>query len=110
MVRTAEGKCVFKPRKNAIETACSCTLISRNVRIHGRRTSIRLEPTMWTAFYDIARREGVHIDELVTHLSENKTSKSSLTAMVRVFILAYYKEAATESGHLSAKHGDLLRL
>jgi hypothetical protein len=33
--------------------------------------------------------------------------ESSLTAAVRVFILAYFMAAATEEGHASAGHGSL---
>jgi len=34
-------------------------LVTRNVMINGRRTSVRLEPAMWEALGDIARREAV---------------------------------------------------
>jgi predicted DNA-binding ribbon-helix-helix protein len=33
----------------ALETAKRSTLQSRNVRIHKKRTSVRLEPAMWEA-------------------------------------------------------------
>ena len=37
------------------------TLISRNVRMDGRRTSVRFEPDMWEALRDICSREGMSI-------------------------------------------------
>ena len=36
-------------------------LVSRNVRVDGHRTSVRLEPDMWEALRDICSREGVSI-------------------------------------------------
>ena len=96
---------VFKPKMSALERATSTTLVGRNIRVNGRRTSARLEPSMWTAFYDIARREGRHVDDIATEIANLKRPETSLTAALRVFIMAYYREAATEQGHKDAGHG-----
>jgi len=84
--------------------ARSSTLVNRNVTIRGRRTSLRLEPLMWEALYEIARREGLTIHELCT-LVQDRRQESTLTAAIRVFILIYFREAATEDGHELAGHG-----
>ncbi len=81
------------------------TLISRNVIVEGKRTSVRLEGDMWVALMDIARREGRSINELATLVSRAKKPRTSLTAAIRVFIMGYYKAAATEEGHQKAGHG-----
>ncbi|MEM6902451.1 MAG: ribbon-helix-helix domain-containing protein [Pseudomonadota bacterium] len=94
-----------KTSTEAMRRAAGTTLVGRNIRIDGRRTSVRLEPSMWNAFYEIGRREGRSIDELASDIARLKKHETSLTAALRVFIMAYYKEAATEAGHKAAGHG-----
>lgn len=79
-------------------------LVSRNVTIAGRRTSIRLEPEMWDSLGEIARREKLSIHQIAT-LVDSFRHSSSLTAKLRVFIIGYYRAAATEAGHMVAGHG-----
>jgi predicted DNA-binding ribbon-helix-helix protein len=79
-------------------------LISRNVTVSGRRTSIRLEPEMWDGLVEICRRESVTPHQLTT-LVDRCRHRSSLTAKLRVFILAYFRKASTEAGHAQAGHG-----
>jgi predicted DNA-binding ribbon-helix-helix protein len=79
-------------------------LVSRNVTVSGRRTSVRLEPEMWDGLMEICRREGVSTHQLTT-LVDRCRHRSSLTAKLRVFILAYFRTASTESGHAQAGHG-----
>jgi len=69
------------------------TLVNRNIMVGGKRTSVRLEPEMWTALLDIARREGQTIHALATRVAETKKPETSLTAAIRVFCLAYYRTA-----------------
>ena len=83
-----------RPRRD-IENAPS-TLVIRNVVVGGRRTSVRLEPTMWDALRDIAVREHLSIHDLVTYINEHRTS-SSLTAAIRVYIVNFYREAAVRA-------------
>ena len=82
----------------------SSSLITRNITVAGHRTSMRLEPEMWDAFDEVCRREGKTIHEICTLVNDHK-GRSSLTAALRVFILSYYREAATEAGHSTAGHG-----
>ncbi len=81
------------------------TLISHNITINGRRTSVRLEKEMWLGLKDIARRESCKIHDLCSVIAERKRPKTSLTAAIRVFVMVYYQAAATETGHLRAGHG-----
>lgn len=82
------------------------TLISRNIRVLKRRTSIRLEREMWRALRDIARRESCSIHDLCSLVYVRKTPNTSLTAAIRVFLMLYFRAAATEEGHAKAGHGD----
>lgn len=80
------------------------TLVNRNVTVGNHRTSIRLEPAMWEALHQICRREGKTLHELVTEI-ERERAQSSLTAAIRVYVMTYYKDAATDEGHRRAGHG-----
>lgn len=81
------------------------TLISHNVNIDGRRTSIRLEKEMWIGLKDIAQREKCKVHDLCSIVSARKRQNTSLTAAIRVFIMAYYHAASTDEGHIRAGHG-----
>jgi predicted DNA-binding ribbon-helix-helix protein len=81
----------------AFDPSMSTTLQSRNVLIDRHRTSMRLEPEMWEALSDIARREGLSINHLCSRVSLGR-KQSSLTSAMRVFVLAYYRCAADWPG------------
>ncbi|MDH5723466.1 MAG: ribbon-helix-helix domain-containing protein [Alphaproteobacteria bacterium] len=82
------------------------TLISRNITVLRRRTSIRLEPEMWSALRDISKRECCSIHDICTVVYMRKDKNTSLTAAIRVFLLLYFKAASTEEGHNLAGHGN----
>lgn len=88
------------------ETGRDSTLVSRNICICGRRTSVRLEPDMWGALREIATREKCRVHDVCTLVHLRKNGSTSLTAAIRVFIMLYYKAAVTEEGHVRAGHGD----
>ena len=81
------------------------TLDSRNVTVGGHRTGIRLEPEMWSGLAEICRREHVIMHEVCTAVAMCKQENTSLTAAIRVFVMAYFRAAATEDGHSKAGHG-----
>ncbi len=82
------------------------TLMSKNVTILGRRTSVRLEPEMWLALKDISRRERCSIHDICSLIHVRKNPLTSLTAAIRVFLMLYYRAASTEEGHQRAGHGN----
>ena len=82
------------------------SLILKNITVLGKRTSIRLEPEMWRELNQISDRENCTIHDLCTLISLRKNDKTSLTAAIRVFLMLYYRAAATEVGHDKAGHGD----
>lgn len=83
----------------------SSSLVSRNITVMGRRTSIRLEPEMWMALRDISKRERCSIHDICTLVFIRKNEATSLTAAIRVFLMLYFRAAATEDGHQKAGHG-----
>lgn len=86
--------------------AAKSSLISKNITIRGHRTSVRLEPEMWAALKDIAKREGTTIHHICSLISLRKLDETSLTAAIRVFLVLYYRAATTNEGHLRAGHGN----
>lgn len=82
------------------------TLVSKNITIFGRRTSVRLEPEMWNALRDISNRENCSIHDICSLIHIRKNPATSLTAAIRVFMMLYYRAASTSDGHQKAGHGN----
>ena len=79
-------------------------LVNRNVVAGRGRTSMRLEPELWDALYEICQREQVPIGEIVRRV-ESRGGPGGRTSAVRVFVMQYFRAAATEQGHAEAGHG-----
>lgn len=77
-------------------------MLSRNVRIHNRRTSVRLEPAMWAALNEIAMAENCTIHDLCGAVHDLKEDGVSFTAALRVFLMEYYRTAANISPQVSS--------
>jgi len=77
----------------------------RNIVVSGRRTSVRLEPEMWDGLGEICRRERSTVHHVCTMVSIQKLEATSLTAAIRVFVMRYFRLAATEEGHAKSGHG-----
>ncbi|CUW40153.1 protein of unknown function [Magnetospirillum sp. XM-1] len=68
------------PRKRPV------TLICRNVRIKGKRTSVKLENEFWQALEVMAGEAHCTIDDLC-EAARRRFEASSLTSAIRVFVL-----------------------
>ena len=79
-------------------------LVNRNVVAQRGRTSMRLEPELWDALLEISDREGKDMSTLVRRI-EATEHPGGRTSAVRVFVLAYFRSAATEEGHAFMRHG-----
>ncbi|MDR3514834.1 MAG: ribbon-helix-helix domain-containing protein [Azospirillaceae bacterium] len=75
-------------------------LETRNIVVCGHRTSIKLEPYLWQSLEDIAERENLAISQLSSLVKELAEAAPpgiagdgtvTLTSMIRVFILLYYR-------------------
>ncbi len=71
------------------------TLVQRNVYIDGIRTTMRLEIQMWDAFDEICQREAVPPNELLDLINEARQT-GSLSSALRVYIVVYFDNLATE--------------
>ena len=87
-----------RPRRNHNTLS---SLVIRNVVVDGHRTSVRLEPVMWDALHDIMRRRRMTMHDLVTEIDRDR-SASSLTAAIRVYIVDFYRAAATHDWEVPA--------
>ena len=81
-------------------------LINRNVVAERGRTSMRLEPELWEALLEICDREGRDMSSLVRQV-EQSGHAGGRTSAVRVFVLSYFRDAATDAGHDASGHGNL---
>ena len=81
-------------RAPRLRTTVPSSLVIRNIVVAGHRTSVRLEPVLWDALRDIALRQNRTVNEIVTEIDRDRVS-SSLTAAIRVYIVRFYRSAAT---------------
>ena len=102
----ADGNSQAQSINNSYIEDDKSTLVSRNITVMGRRTSVRLEPEMWNALREIARREKCKIHDICSLIHARKNPHTSLTAAIRVFLMLYYRAAATDEGHKKAGHDD----
>lgn len=77
--------------------------VLKNIRIDGRRTSVRMERPFWQALEDISEQEGRSIDEICAEVAAEKNG-SSLTSAIRVFVLDYLRKVSTFSSRTAASH------
>lgn len=79
-----------------------------NIGISGRRTTVRLEDEMWDALNDVAEREGCSLNAVAGRIYNRKKSDDNFSSAIRVFLMLYYRDAATQAGHAEARHTRML--
>ena len=67
-------------------------LAMRSVTINGRRTTMRLEPSMWNALQRIAADNSVTVNQLCSQIDTSR-GDLSMTAAVRSYIVSYLQRA-----------------
>ncbi len=65
----------------------------RNIRVAGKRSSVRLEPAMWAALEEMCRREGLTQDQVADQANAARGTLR-LTSALRAHILGYYRKLA----------------
>ncbi len=60
-----------------------------NVMIADKRTSVTLEPKVWSILNEVADDQGASIHELCSFIAERKSADSSLSSAIRVFLISY---------------------
>lgn len=79
-----------------------------SIRVHGRWTTVRLEPVQMEALREIARAEGVDFPDLCTRVAEER-ERGSLTSALRRYALTYFRDRARPGrlGGFSSLAGEL---
>lgn len=62
----------------------------RNVKVFGRRTSMRLERAFWEAMEEIAWRQNTTVDALFDRVAQSP-HRGNLTSAIRLFVLAHFR-------------------
>jgi len=65
---------------------------SRNLRIDGRRTSLRLENAYWAALEEIAATKRMDVGLLVERIAAGDT-RGNRSSAIRVYVLAWFRRA-----------------
>ena len=68
-------------------------LISHNVNVNGRRTTMRLEKETWEALDTIIKWEGTNLHDLCSKIDRERKG-NGLTLSVRIFVVAYFRSIA----------------
>ncbi|WP_428484084.1 ribbon-helix-helix domain-containing protein [Rhodopila sp.] len=84
----------------------SSRLVFRPIGTARGQIGIKLEPEFWHWLSQICERERIHLRELISQISE-ACPDGNLASTIRVFVLDYFCDAATESGHTQAGHGEM---
>ena len=72
--------------------------VKRSLTLRGHRTSVSLEEEFWRAFRDVARREGVAINELAARIDAARDGAEGLASAIRIFVLRDALERAAQRG------------
>ncbi len=59
----------------------------------------------WDALYEICRIENISKNNLIELIESYKPKTLGLTYSTRLFLVSYFREAASVLGHQSAGHG-----
>ncbi|RUQ74467.1 hypothetical protein EJ913_05290 [Azospirillum doebereinerae] len=95
------------------QTRSVSSLVARSLHPDGHAVQVRLELSYWEGLDEICRREDLTPDELCADVQERMNQQSrrgaqpgvSLANALRVFVVGYFRQAATERGHARAGHG-----
>ena len=66
--------------------------IKRSLTLRGHRTSVSLEDEFWTAFREIAAREGKALNLLAAEIDAQRGTEVGLASAIRVHVLTYFRD------------------
>lgn len=64
--------------------------LSKSITVNGRRTSIRMERSIWHALDEVSAREQCRVRDLIA-LIDRSRGENGLTAALRVFVVNYLR-------------------
>ncbi len=63
-----------------------------SLTLRGHRTSVSLEEEFWLAFRDIAKAEGVGLNQLATRIDAERQLDTGLASAIRLYVLRWYRK------------------
>ncbi|MBV6634096.1 MAG: ribbon-helix-helix domain-containing protein [Alphaproteobacteria bacterium] len=78
--------------------------LSKSITINGRRTSIRMERSLWVVLDEVAANEQLRLRDLVALVDRSK-SEHGLTAALRVFAVNYLRHMLLQGQRLQRLDG-----
>jgi predicted DNA-binding ribbon-helix-helix protein len=72
----------------------------RNVRLHGRRTSMRLEASFWEALEDIAEARNRSVESICENIAA-RLHRGNLSSAIRVYVLDWWRKRAAPTPGLT---------
>ena len=78
-------------------------LMNKIILINNRRTSMRLCQKEWDALYEVCKIERISKNHLIEMIEANKSEVLGLTYSTRLFLVTYFREAASEDGHKKSR-------
>ena len=67
-----------------------------SLNLRGHRTSVSLEPEFWSAFRDLAKAEGLPLNELAARIDAHRGTHCGLASAIRLTVLRWLRDG--ESG------------
>ena len=71
--------------------------VKRSLTLRGHRTSVSLEEPFWSAFRELAEKDGKPLNALAAEIDAQRPLDTGLASAIRVYILRRLKEAAQAS-------------
>lgn len=65
--------------------------------LHGHRTSFTLEDAFWDELKQISLARGLSQAALIAEIDDRRPPESNLSSALRLYVLAYLKEAAGQA-------------
>lgn len=81
-------------------------LVTRNVWVRERRTSIKLEPAFWDLLTAVSERENLTIHEICALIAA-RAGDFGLTGAIRVFLVSYAWSVGIEGALAAVPNGPL---
>ncbi len=81
---------------------------ARNIRLNGRRTSVKLEPDYWEALGDMARARRKTTAALLQHIADERPTgvkRPTYSSWLRVCCLRFFRERLHASGGPDGPNG-----
>lgn len=113
---------------NAMDAATATALAddgameARTLMVDGQELTLRIEASYWRAVEEVCARENLTVEDLIGDVQARLLEQSprgarrrlyggvtnspvSIANAVRIFVVGYFRRAATETGHMQAGHG-----